>query len=521
MRLPKLSKKAEGSKSAVPTTATEYLEQGSIDEESGDRWLGSDLAKSLRFFDKAYASYIQAIRLDSGLVDAYYNSARLLLHVYQIVKKVPSNHDVFTENGPLRVIQNIDQIISGYEDALRVCQQQGDVLNDLLYNYAIVFLEWLELQLENEDVEYGELVEVYKKILEVFQKLLVQQTEDLQKFVQDLENIDSETGSINTGNSGNNGNEPTQEELVSEEVVQPTDLLETLLSSYKLIQSMYENASSAAILPSVNELVAPLLELNDQISQLLIEKYSESSHVSDMVSNITLADINELKLIKLNIVALTETNILEVVELWKNEQELPEDVPEKYMVASDNLQTLLDRNDINLETINQQGSEQDKETFWKILTVQNNMLKKAQDLVNSQMQAQKKNNLQLEDLGSLIAQLSEIIIARADIELQRSLIKDFASSVNNREVLFNNAKNLLRNAMNISNLNGGLRERMAEKISREQCKLEAVFRLCLLEDKRSVEDLERIMTRKRWTQELPNLKKLGIYDGFGINEIPL
>ncbi|EER34073.1 conserved hypothetical protein [Candida tropicalis MYA-3404] len=528
MRLPKLPKKAESKKVAAPTTSIEFLEQGSVDEESGDRWLGSDLAKSLRFFDKAFVNYVKAAQLDSTLSDAYYNSARLLLHVYQIVKKVPHNHDVFTENGPLSVVQTIDQIISVYEEALNVCRQSGGISNDLLYNYAIVYLEWLELQSENENVDFGRLVEVYKMISEVFQKLLVQQTEDLQKFVQDLASIDSESGSINTNNSSNNinnnnnnNNETTQEELVSEEVIQPTDLFETLLSSYKLVQYMYENATSNSIIPSINTLVAPLLELNDQISQLLIEKFSEMTHVTDMVSNISMHDINELKLIKLTIVALTETDIMEVVELWRNDEEISADVPEKFMVASDNLQSLLDRNDINLETINGDSSEVNKENFWKILTFQNSLLKKAQELVNNKMQEQKKNNLQSEDLGSLIAQLSEIIIARADIELQRSTMKDYPPSVDNNEILFNNAKNLLRNAMNISNLNGGLRERMVEKIAREQAKLESVFRLCLLEDKKTVDDLDRIMTRKRWTEELPNLKKLGIYDNFGINDIKL
>lgn len=522
MRLPKLSKKLESNKTQIPTTASEFLEQGSIDEESGDRWLGSDLSKSLRFFDKAFANYLQAGQLDSSLSDAYYNSARLLLYVYQIVKKVPHNHDAITGNGPLRVIQSIEQIINVYEEALTICQRLGGALNDLLYNYAIVYLEWLELQQQQDEVGLQKLVEVYHKILEVFQKILVQQTEDLQKFIQDLANIDSDTGSINTkGSNGNNNNEATQEELVSEEVVQPTDVFETLLSSYKLIQYMYENAISNEVIPAINKLIAPLLELNDQISQLLIEKYSEMTHLTDMVSNITMHDINELKLIKLNIVALTEIDIMEVVELWRNDQEISADVSEKFMIASDNLQSLLDRNDINLETINLDGSQANKEKYWKILTFQNSLLKKAQELVNAQMQSQKKNNLQLEDLGSLIAQLSGIIVARADIELQRSTMINYPPSMDNHEILFNNAKNLLKNAMNTANLNGGLRERMSEKIAREQSKLEAVFRLCLLENKRSIEDLDRIMTRKRWTEELPNLKRLGIYDNFGINDIKI
>ena len=91
------------------------------------------------------------------------------------------------------------------------------------------------------------------------------------------------------------------------------------------------------------------------------------------------------------------------------------------------------------------------------------MLKRAQELLNEQMQLQKKSNLQLEDLGSLIVQMSEVIIARADIELQRSLINNYSSSVNNHLVLMTNCKNLLKNAINIASLNGGLRERMMVK----------------------------------------------------------
>ncbi|KAL6454151.1 hypothetical protein SBY92_003610 [Candida maltosa Xu316] len=505
MRVPKLSKKAESSKASTPTTASEFLEQGSIDEESGDRWLGSDLAKSLRFYDKAYLNYAQATRLDGSLIDAYYNASRLLLHVYQIVKKVPESNSIIMEN---KLILNI-------------AQNAGQVSNDLLYNYAIVNLEWLELQKEDDLVSFDSLIEVYKKISGIFEQLLKQQTEELTRFVQDLENIDSETSSLNTvGQNDNSNPSPTQEELISEDgVIQPTDLFETVLSAYKLIQVIFENASSNDIIPSLNQLVLSLLDVNDTISHKLITNYSEASHITEMVSNISSSQINELKLIKLNIVGLMETDPIKVIDMWTSDQEVTNDVAEKYMIASDNLQSLLDRNDINLTAINNHGNESDKDVFWKILTFQNNMLKKAQELVNNQMQTEKKNNLQSYELGSLIGQLSEIIIARADIEVQRSSIVDYPTSVNNHQVLFNNSKNLLKNAMNIANLNGGLRERIIEKIHREQCKLEAVFRLCLLEGKTSIEELDKIMTRPRWTVELPNLKKLGIYDGFGINDI--
>ena len=216
--------------------------------------------------------------------------------------------------------------------------------------------------------------------------------EELERFVNDLQNIDTNNfsgGDIYIGNSSSSSDKTKQEELTSEEVVQPTDLFETVLSSYKLIQSVYENASSNDLIQTVSQSVAPLLQINDNVANELIIKYSESSHVNSMISNITLKDVNELKLVKLNLLALAETNIFRLLDIWKNDNEIPETLPEKFMVASDSVQALLDRNDINLLTVNSQGTESDKDTFWKILTFQNNMLKRAQELLNEQMQLQK------------------------------------------------------------------------------------------------------------------------------------
>lgn len=73
--------------------------------------------------------------------------------------------------------------------------------------------------------------------------------------------------------------------------------------------------------------------------------------------------------------------------------------------------------------------------------------------------------------------------------------------------------------MNISNTTGGLRERITEKLQREKRKAEAVMRLCMLENKSSLQELDSILGRQKWTAELPNLSKLGYFDAFGISNI--
>ena len=107
-----------------------------------------------------------------------------------------------------------------------------------------------------------------------------------------------------------------------------------------MIQSVYENASSNDLIQTVSQSVAPLLQINDNVANELIIKYSESSHVNSMINNITLKDVNELKLVKLNLLALAETNIFRLLDIWKNDNEIPETLPEKFMVASDSVQAL-------------------------------------------------------------------------------------------------------------------------------------------------------------------------------------
>ena len=162
-------------------------------------------------------------------------------------------------------MQNISDIRIAYENSLERVQQLGQVPNDLLYNYAIVYLEWLESQQEEQDdessllVSFEQVVEVYDRVQGIFQNLLNSQMEELERFVNDLQNIDTNNfsgGDIYIGNSSSSSDKTKQEELTSEEVVQPTDLFETVLSSYKLIQSVYENASSNDLIQTVSQSVA-------------------------------------------------------------------------------------------------------------------------------------------------------------------------------------------------------------------------------------------------------------------------
>ncbi|KAK6458203.1 uncharacterized protein RJT20DRAFT_126162 [Scheffersomyces xylosifermentans] len=541
-KAPKLGKRAQAllnkqddndAASKDPVTAEDFLEQGSIDEESGDRWLGSDLAKSLRFYQKAYTSYLRSIRLQSeSNMDSYYNSARLLFQVYyQYFKTEGVNiYDLKNVEEALggddnSVVQNLANIISAHETAMRVANNlRAPVPLDLVFNTAVVYTEAIEVEQENPNSNFNQLLEVTHQAQILFLNLLEQQVSEFQKFSQELKEVDYndpyETPEVI--NSSEPHEQSKQEEYTSDEVVQPVDILETILASYRLVQAILENVTDFTEQnPRVLELINPLLSKSDEIAKTLIEEYSDlAANKNEMVSNISEEQISELKVAKNYILGLTLNDFEQLFELWAN-AELP-NTSERFMSAADNIQSLLDRNDLTLAFVNSSENLEAKSLFWKALTSMSTNLKKAQDILNSLLTEKKKTPSGVDlGLGALVAQISEVIIARADIELQRCQVTGYEPAEKNAQILLQNSKTLLKNAMNIANTPGGLRERVAEKLQREKKKVDAVIRLCVLEGKTSLQELDSILGRSKWTNELPSLVKLGYFDAFGINNITI
>lgn len=123
-----------------------------MEEESGDRWLALDLAKSLRFYQRAFAYYQQAVERaapgDPDMPDAYYNAVRLMLSVY--TQYVAGDVDVaLLENvaealaGGMRgVCQDIAVVVQAHEAALAACGADAPI--DLMFNAAVAYGDWLD-----------------------------------------------------------------------------------------------------------------------------------------------------------------------------------------------------------------------------------------------------------------------------------------------------------------------------------------------------------------------------------------
>lgn len=512
------------------------MEEGSIAEESGDRWLGSDIAKALRFYQKAYDAYTKSIELNWSAenADAYYNASRMLLQVYLLHK---SSDGLALEDltnideiyGPNSIVQTLNQILDKHLKALEICGRHLD----LLYNTATVYVEILESDVTKEDnVPIDQLMLIYKSGEQILSELLPQQVNALETFVRDLASSTTETNAVSSSARSPNmehqhepEHEHEQEEFESDEVTQPVDVFETVLLSYRLIQATYENLSeSGREVAITNTTVEPFVVSLDKIVNELLLKYSENSiSKNEMLQNITPAQVNELKIAKNSIISLQISDAFEVINIWEKffNNEVLDEIPEKYLSCVDTVQTVLERNDITLNTVNSSTSDWDKEGFWKLISQQNSLLKKAQGLTQDDLNAKKKLPLGVEQgIGSTIIQLCDIMIARADLNLQMSMMKDYEPSMKNQAALLQNGRILLKSSMNIANTSGGLRERAIEKLDREKKLSEAVFRLCLLEGKTSLEELDQIMTRPRWLREYKETKRIDIYNEY-LKRIPI
>lgn len=528
--MPRLGKRAQALLNAQgvkplnqPSTPEEFLDQGAIDEESGDRWLGSDLAKALRFYQKAYDLYLKAIELGNGsvLIDSYYNASRLLFQVYDTYSKtdgvdaadLPNVHEVVGSHSS--VIQLLEMVVSAHESAIQVAEAAlASISLDLLFNTALVYTEVIEDgEYKSTGKDFSQVLVMGQKTQEILKTVLNRQVDELQKFVLELQNLQNPNfGKDNTPLQTDQFSKGNKEEgYTSELVLQPPDLFDTVLAGYKLSQAILESVSSDIELPAARDMINPFLTTVDTVGEELVTNFSESNNSQpEFISSISPQQIDELAIYRRNIHGLLMTDLESVYLIWDDEL-LPR-TPERYMSAADNIQALLDRFDISIHS-------NTDETYWRALVQMNTHYKHAQELLNQQISEKRKTSG--EGVGQLTSTLSNVLVARSDIDLQRSLLTSYEPAVKNAQILLGNAKTFLKSAMNIANTAGGLRERVIEKAQREKRKSEALIRLCLLEGKTTVVELDQILGRNRWPRELTYLKGMGYFASFGANSIAM
>lgn len=455
-------------------------------------------------------------------LDIYYNISRLLFHVYNQFFLADGVHisDLVNVDEVLvstqSVVQDLPTIVKHHESTIDLSIQLSlKPLIDLLYNTGIAYTQVLE-DYKDKDSAFEMIYEYGLKTQQIFQQLLDQQVAQLQQFVAELDGINTETSEAPADRVETPGDKPDSQNAVGEEVLQPSDVFDTIISGYKVSHALLENVNEPATeIPRIRDLINPFLYTCDTIATQLVDSFGETTNSKpDLLQSVSSQQWDEYKLNKAYTNALMIDELEELVSFWESNSSELHEQPEKYLAIVDSVQEFLDRHDINLITCNASDQPQMIEGFWRALTLMTNNLKKYQELMTTKKTEQQKTGG--DNLGTLIAQMSNVIIYRADIDLQRCQL-NHEQGIKNRDLLLQNCKVFLKNAMNLANSSGGLREKASEKLARNQKKVEAVARLCVLENKTTIEELENILGRKLWQRELPNLKKLEYFDQFTSN----
>lgn len=450
----------------------DILEAGALEEESGERWHGLDFAKSLRFFQKAIDYYHAAIEFgvehqDPDLPHAYYNAARLTLYVYTHFQKadgvdlktVSSTSEVLAK-GDKSVLQPIGAILQAHEALLLFLGQDSPL--DLIFNAAMVYTDFID-ELDNDE----EILQYASKAAELLGRVFLRQEESLKSGRE--ENTDS--------------------------LLKLLDLCETMVAFYNLVQVTYEN---------LNWTSASLKAAQDAfLDQLMLIENAWLVLSLNPAPQLSSEDAAELQIARCYAQSLSLPDLDASYAIWDS-SELPESA-ERYMLAADCTETHLEKARINFAPGN------NPEVYWTALTKMNLYFKSAQDKLNETLQSKKTSSEQI-GLGGLISQIAKVYIARADIDLQRSLLP-LEQAQKHNTVLLNNAKAFLKNGMNLAKQSGGIREMALEKMQRETRRLEAISRMCVLENKTSVAELNSIMGEGRWEREMQQLRELWYYSG--------
>lgn len=440
-RIPKgLSKKKKTV--PAPVTVEDFLDCGVEQEENGDRWIDSgDIPKALRFYQKAFGFYDQAIlgRTTPGnskfVNDAAFNVARMQYVIYSKVVKTGLLEDVDQKTlaETYHVVpKDLEAVARAHALALEI--SQGEMQVDLLYTNGQVLAEL------GEDLEDLSLLE---KAIDSFQQVLEYQLSEAKKSVIEVE----ETSSGDNGDGANateNATEKTEEISVGE-VVTPSSIVETIIATLDcfdtvlelcrdeqgpFISSTGQSAEVAeAAIAGIHVLVQEFFGIINQFgvegtedgrfTSVALDLAQETAIKFAQVLSTCAESVDVLVAIWTTEISPSSVPILEKVLGHSQTITLPE-TPEKYLAASDSLIGYTERTGIPVEAA------------WTAFAHASSLLKKAWEMSST----------------SPVTIRLQILIARGDVDLLRSKLA-LPVAEKNLAVLQKNAINMYTSAVNL------------------------------------------------------------------------
>lgn len=490
------SKKTKKTSLVELQTAADFLSQGTQEEESGDRFTLSDLAKLLRFYQRAYEYYLQLKGAPDAspdvILDSIYNASRLLFHVYtEFVKDEIVNFQVDVKNietvitSDYSVLQPLPQILEEHEKAISESSLLGHFSWDLHYNTCLVYTELIE------DAEEGTPLEQYiLRCIELFSGILEYQVGELRKLVGGQEGEQTEYAE----------GEDSDEEFSASEAIVPATILETITSCYAFVQAVYESINDGYVIgdafTKLSEFVQGVEKIyTDLTAEFYVNKAPKDIEAEpDMLAPLEEQEVLRLELVKTSIAGLECSSLQSLIDLWENKlnqighRTVEEDanfIPEKYTIAADNFQNFLER----------RGSSLEPSTLWNLLNVITSYYKKSQDIVTFQLKDTQRlakidpnNSVKL---SSYVSELVTIILSRVDVDVARintPILNTGDDQFNKKdlsggridEILQKNITTNLKNCLAYLLMNCGLREQIFDRLRRRQKRFHVLARQYVL-----------------------------------------
>lgn len=510
--LKKGKKKTESKRDLI--TQEDYYEEGTFAEEQAERWLLSDIRKTLRFYLEAYEYYQIGLntaieQTEKGSYDISYNETRLMLQIYNdylfnsgyinILQYVKLD-DISNLNQILKtlpeIVQSLETVYNHYSNNSQIDQW------DLQYNLLTSYMSLLESN-EYYNIKSAEVIEISNKFVQLSQVLIKRQIEELENFEQfitdindqnnnDEENLIRDTLDESTVNKNdgsgiitNPENSKNKEEKmeVSDQITKET-LSEVFLNCYKFIETILEIIIQSKM---VSESETNIDRLNEvQINYLveLVDKlYAQLNDIEMTELGGFTLDMKDINVAKFSIDG--DKKILQgyLDDFLKYENLEIGDSDYEMDVAFDMVK--IDALELSIECFTNQDSMMEWELSSLLSKKINALIKKISTERNNILTISKFNQEKMEKLSSVVFTLCNIYVTSSDNELRRYAIKisnqGDENATKTANILLKNSKVLLTNAQKISQQACGMQETIVDKLKRNYIYNQATTRLQLLE----------------------------------------
>lgn len=522
-RVPKRSK--EIGKDLQPITQEDFYIQATDFEEQAERWMLSDVRKTIRNYYLAYESYekgLSASEANPGCAyNILYNETRLFLLLYTDYVAINGNINVlqYVRMDDMEYIKplllELPEIISKFETVYENFPVQRTW--DLEFNLLVCYLELIDsaekysltgeqiLKLSNKFINLtGDVITNQINELQewdnIMRKNQEEQEDNLAGFYKDT--LDTEQANngldgsgIRTNANSNNGANNVEMSNVSDQVT-PYSLADTFSFGYKFIASIME----LTIEVRCSEKTSGITDLNIIQANFLDDLiYKFKLQLEDIIqsSQKLLKDNTiDIEIVRQACEGLTffgSGDLKSLENYCENTNQF--EANSNALDKSKYIELLLSKIDVmNFANSCAEGVET-SDIQWKLLTLNNKLLVETRNqltILRNQISSNKTSN-QNDKLSSTVFQLCDIYITNSENEQKRIALKqkelaekqlngdDTSGTIKTITILNKNARTLLTNAAKIAEQPCGLEEYITDKLKRNYIYLQARSKLTEME----------------------------------------